>query len=406
MRWPIKSLSQKIMTWFLVGENRNLYHYMISASLFGLAVLIRGSAIYLLPGMIFVSIILAHPHHKRFAVNIWITFVVCVISLFPLYAQMRQELFPEGWLLGGDFPHVSLIERISDRGPSTGVFLNLGSGLRNSFVEWTDLGNLTADPVIVFGGIISLIVLALLSRYNKLYSALVFLVASYVLGLFIGGRVVTSDVLILLPFFAIAAGVCIAVISDAAGVGGAMTKFALTGIAALIMLYPFYIFYTARVHIYTMNQVSGQINAVSWIQQNIPDDSMVITDNYSFVALRQDMTNVHHYWKVDTDPDIKFTLLEDNHCNIDYVLTTPQVTADVQSYNLDLMRRTIEQSQMLRTYENEGWPVQIWQVNKQNCEIVDEPVPAPAQPNAQEAVPQSPSTSDNEPDANATPVQL
>ena len=182
----------------------------------------------------------------------------------------------------------------------------------------------------------------------------------------------TSDALILLPLFAVAIGTTVSVISKAAGVGGSISKVVLSSIILIIMLYPFYIFYTARVHIYTMNQVAGQVEAVTWIQNNLPDNALVVTDNYAFVALRQDMPNVHHYWKIDTDPDIKFTLLEDNHCNIDYVLTTPQVTTDIDAFSLDLMARTIQNSQLLLTFENEGWPVEIWQVSKQNCEIDDD----------------------------------
>lgn len=357
---------------FMVGEKRNLYHYMLSALTFSIAVLIRGSAIYLLPGFFIVISTLSHPHHRRFAVNIWMTLTICLISIFPLYAQMRLELFPEGWLFGGDFPHVSLIERVIDRGADTGVFLNLGSGLSFSFSEWTDIGNLTADPVIIYSGILSMLILGLLARYKKLFSAIVILVVSYVAGMIMGGSVVTSDAIILLPLFAVAIGTTVSIISNAAGVGGSISKVTLSSIALIIMLYPFYIFYTARVHIYTMNQVDGQVAAVSWIQNNLPEDALLVTDNYAFVALRQTMPNVHHYWSVDTDPDIKFTLLNDNHCNIDYVLTSPQVNADISSFSLNLMERTIGQSQLLLTFENQGWPVEIWQVNKQRCELDDE----------------------------------
>ncbi|MGB7342501.1 MAG: glycosyltransferase family 39 protein [Phototrophicaceae bacterium] len=401
---------------FMVGEKRDLYHYMLSAFLFGTAVLIRGSAIYLLPGFFIVISTLSHPSHKRFAVNIWITLTICLISIFPLYAQMRQELFPEGWLFGGDFPHVSLIERIIDRGADTGVFLNLGGGLLYSFNEWTNIGNLTADPIIIYYGIISLIILGLLARFNKLFGAIVILVLSYLVGMIVGARVVTSDVIILLPLFAIAIGTTLSTISNAAGVGGSISKIALSTVTLVIMLYPFYIFYTARVHIYTMDQVSGQIEAVEWIENNLPLDSVIVTDNYAFVALRQTMPNVHHYWKVDTDTDIKFTLLEDNHCNIDYVLTTPQVNADINNFSLDLMRRAMEQSQKLLSFENEGWPVEIWQVSKQNCDLEEavEDDLDNEQPLSEDSTPQSaPTTEPNEetnarqdPEIVVTPEQL
>lgn len=362
--------------YFVVGERRNLYHYLLSALLFGVAVLIRGSAIYLLPGFLIANNALAHPHHKRFAVNMWLTLTVCLLSFFPLYAQMRQELFPEGWLLGGDFPHVSLIEVILDRGPDSGFFLNIGSGFQYSFTQWTDIGNLTADPILIYAGIISTIIIALLSQYNRLLRAILILVVSFFAGLILGGRVVISDVIILLSFFSISIGICIAMAVKLASVGNWLSKSLFATIVLLILLYPFYIFYTDRIQMYTMNQVEGQIDAVDWIRNNLSDNDYVVTDNYAFVALRDTMPNVHHYWTIDTDPDIKFTLLSDTHCNIDYVLTTPQVIDDVSVYSLDLMRRTLERSELLLTYENNGWPIQIWQVGKQNCDVLEEDAPA------------------------------
>ena len=85
------------------------------------------------------------------------------ISFYPLYAQMKEELFPEGSALGGNFPHVSLIERLSDRGPDTGRFLNYGSGLGPAFQDWVDLSNPTADPVIIYGGLVAAIFVLLMA---------------------------------------------------------------------------------------------------------------------------------------------------------------------------------------------------------------------------------------------------
>ncbi|MEO1286137.1 MAG: glycosyltransferase family 39 protein [Chloroflexota bacterium] len=356
----------------VVGSNRTLYHYILSAIFFGIAVLIRGSAIYLLPALYLVATSQANEQHRRFALNLWTTISLSLISLLPLYAQMRLELFPQGWLFGGDFPHVSLIERMLDRGPDTGFFLNLGSGFRDSFVQWTDLSYITADPVIVFGGILSVALVTILARYNRRLLPITILVLFYTFGLVIGGRVVISDVLILLPLFAVAIGAVVALIVDAIGTDS-IGKIAMATLVLGVLLYPFYVFYTARIDMYVTDQTAGQIEAIEWVSQNISDDAVVITDNYAFVALRPDMPNVHHYWKVDTDPDVKFSLLEDSHCNIDYVITTPQVTEDIELFQLDLVRRAVNRSTVIRDYENAGWMVEIRQVSKEQCDFpIDE----------------------------------
>jgi hypothetical protein len=140
------------------------------------------------------------------------------------------------------------------------------------------------------------------------------------------------------------------------------------------MSYPFWAFYANRLDIYTENQVEGQLAAIDWVGEFIPDNAVVVTDNYAFVELRKTHDNTHYFWKVDTDPSIKFDLLEDDLCNIDYLLMTPQVYADVEFYQLDLMRRSVENSELLQIFPNNGWPVEIRQVNGSGCatEVADD----------------------------------
>ncbi|MEO0595945.1 MAG: glycosyltransferase family 39 protein, partial [Chloroflexota bacterium] len=368
--------------YFLVGKQRNLYHYMLSATFFGVAVLIRGSAVYLLPALYLIARTQSDKDHRRFAVNLWSGLTFSLLSILPLYAQMRLELFPQGWLFSGDFPHVSLIERMLDRGPDTGFILNIGSGFRESFAQWTEVTYATSDPIIVYGGILCVIITAALARYNRHLWSIPLLTFVYAIGLAIGGRVVISDVLILLPLFAIATGIVVSLIVDAIGTGS-ITTIGLSTVALCILLYPFYTFYTLRIDIYTDNETQDQIDAVEWVRNNIDEDALIVTDNYAFVALRSDMPNVHYYWKVDTDPDIKFTLLDDDHCNIDYVITTQQVVEDIDLFELDLVRRAVERSTVIREYDNQGWPVEIHQVSKERCDFLaddielesDEPAP-------------------------------
>ncbi|MEO1289830.1 MAG: hypothetical protein AAFV93_18880, partial [Chloroflexota bacterium] len=63
----------------------------------------------------------------------------------------------------------------------------------------------------------------------------------------------------------------------------------------------------------------------------------------------------------------------DSHCNIDYVITTPQVTEDIELFQLDLVRRAVNRSTVIRDYENAGWMVEIRQVSKEQCDFsIDE----------------------------------
>lgn len=355
--------------YLILGDNRKISHYFISAGFFGLAVLTKTFAFWFLPAFIFIIRLTAHKHHKRFATNLWLALSLILISFYPLYAQMRQELFPQGWILGGDFPHVSLLERVLDRGVPNGVFLNIGSGLASSFEEWINITNIVADPVIIFGGMIALLFLFVFSIDNKPLRPIIAISIVYALVLIFGGQVFSSDIIIILPFLAMAIGIVIGtIVNVVSGSAGGILKYLVMLMTIGVLLYPFIVFYGNRTAIYTANQVDGQVAAVDWVKENLDEDAVIVTDNFAFVELRQQMPNAHHYWKVDTDPDVKFNILEDNLCNIDYLIVSPQVLQDMNTYNMELMKRTYGASELLVRYENNGWPIEIWQVGKSTCE--------------------------------------
>lgn len=367
-------LDNIMLVWFLaslyliLGENRTLGHYIASAVTFALAVLTKGSVIGFLPVLVYIILSRADKHHRRFAAWQWATVAGLLIFLYPLYAQMRLELFPQGTLLGGDFPHVSLLERLADRGPADGSFLNLVSGLSQSFNQWVDTTNVTADPILVYGGLISALFVFILALDNKNARAILAMNFGYLLYILAAGQVFSSDVLVFLPFLALNVGTVFGALARTIiGSQGSVFRYGFVGVVSLALLYPFGMFYGNRIDLYTTDQVSGQIEAVNWVREHVPSDAVVVTDNYAFVELRQSMPNAHHYWKVDTDPDVTFSVLEGNWCNIDYMITTPQVLADIDTYGLALMREAFNNSELLVTYANNGWPVEIRQVSKLYC---------------------------------------
>lgn len=362
LMWVLTSM------YLIIGKDRTLFHYFTSAILFGLAVQTKIAALGLLPAMFLIILIQSHKHHRRFATYQWLMIALLMISFFPLYAQMRQELFPQGTLLGGDFPHVSLIEQFAERNA-----LEFGVGLSESFDSWVNLSNPGADPVIIFAGLIATVFVFLLSFENRPYRSAVLMTIAYMFYLLFVKRIYTSDIVVLLPFLAINIGIVIGVLLH---IANSLPNWLFKAVASIIILlvvtYPFYTTYMVRTDIYTENQVEGQVEAIEWIEENVDPGAVIVVDNYAFIDLREDFPGTHHYWRVDVDPAIKFNLLDDDHCNIDYLLTTNQVTIDVEEFKLELVRRALENSEVLFTYENNGWPVEIRQVQKDDCPIVDE----------------------------------
>lgn len=368
-------LENVMLVWMLasfylaVGERRTLKNYFGSAGFFGLALLTKGSALFFLPSMFYTVRTTSDKLHRRFATVLWLAIVIAITSFYPLYAQMKEELFPEDWALGGDFPHVSLIERLSDRGPETGRFLNYANGLSAAAEKWLDIKNPTADPVLIYGGIVASIFVVLLALDDRKLRPLLAMLVGVALHLLFGGAVYNIDAIMLLPFLAMSVGIIIGKIVELflKNANGSFVRYALALAALALMLYPFWSFNANRLDLYTVNQVDGQIEATEWVAANLPQNTLIVTDNYAFTELRETHPNVHNYWRVDTDPAVKFNLLRDDLCNIDYIIATPQIYADIETFDMQLMRKTIDNSVVLMTYPNNGWPVEIRQVKKTEC---------------------------------------
>lgn len=355
--------------YMLLGEDRKLMHFLGGALLFGLAALTKTSFIYLLPALIIVVIMQSNKLYQRFSTTLFVVMAVFMISFYGLYALLNQELFPYGSLFGGDSPHVSLLERLNNRGPETGRFLNIGSGFSESFTIWVSLSNASGDPVLIYGGAICALFTLLMALDNKLLRPLVVLTVGYMIYLAVGGQVFDSSAIGLLPLLVVNVIVVIsgAIKAATSWFNNGFIRFALTAVVLVGGLYPFITFYSSRLTVYTTNQIEGQLESVQWVKTNLPKEAVLATDNYAFVELRGSFPNTHHYWKVDTDPAIKFNVLKDDVCSIDYIIATPQVYADASTYGMDLMKRLIENSRPIITFPNNGWPVEIRQVNKVNC---------------------------------------
>jgi hypothetical protein len=184
-------------------------------------------------------------------------------------------------------------------------------------------------------------------------------------------RVFDTNIMPLLPLFAISIGV---VLQTGAlllhkYVTDKTTRYGLYAVVAIPLFIVFTATYIQRSEIYSVNQVEEQIRATDWLRTHAEFESVIVTDNYAFVDLRETIPNTHYYWTVDNDPEVRNEVLQDNWCNIDFVLTTPQMLEDMDANRLRLIETAYINSTLLRSYENNGWPIEIREVNKRNCNI-------------------------------------
>jgi 4-amino-4-deoxy-L-arabinose transferase-like glycosyltransferase len=91
-----------MLFWILVGLTLildgwgRLSRVILSGICFGLAMLSKETAVFLLPALFFLALQQRWQHHGRFAMSGWLLPLAAVISWYPLYALLKGELFPAG----------------------------------------------------------------------------------------------------------------------------------------------------------------------------------------------------------------------------------------------------------------------------------------------------------------------
>jgi hypothetical protein len=249
--------------------------------------------------------------------------------------------------------------------------LRSDSSFAENVKNWLDSNEDTSDATFMIVGFLSAITILVAAFWVEWVRPLALLLIFYLVYLITLLRVFDTNIMPLLPLFAISIGV---VLQTGAlllhkYVTDKTTRYGLYAVVAIPLFIVFTATYIQRSEIYSVNQVEEQIRATDWLRTHAEFESVIVTDNYAFVDLRETIPNTHYYWTVDNDPEVRNEVLQDNWCNIDFVLTTPQMLEDMDANRLRLIETAYINSTLLRSYENNGWPIEIREVNKRNCNI-------------------------------------
>jgi len=329
----------------LLGSGRKLHHFFISAFFFSIAVLTKETAIFFLPAFLYLVYSQAHKTHKSFAFINWLAIISLVISFYPLFALLKGELFPSGSWLGGNQPHVSLLETIKYQAsrPREIAFQSL-------FYIW-----FIKDYLILTVGAISSIFNIFLSFKNKSIRYISLFTLSFWFFLFRGSVIYEFYVIPVIPLLAL---------NIAISAHFLLSLIRKTPILRL-MYYPlmlavfllFILSYKTKTEVYMVDQTSNQLQAVRWIKENVPSDSIILIDNFAFLDLRYEIPGSIHidrdaewYWKADKDPEIKIKLLKNDWRNINYLLASGQMKADAYESDLELVKHAFENSTTIATF--------------------------------------------------------
>ena len=343
-----------------------LSRFLLSGIAFGLAVLSKETAVFLIPAMLVLAWQQRWEHHGRFALVGWPLAMASVVSLYPLMAVLRGELLPAGqslgfFILGRDDPHVSLVESLRWQATRTGGgMLNL----ENQFWQLVRGEWLSRDPLLIGGG--ALASLANLARGLRdrrlLVAGLLGLLPVFYLGR--GGVVFDFYVLFAVPFF------CLNLALLAAPLLGRLAprhELPPVALASLLLLAGYGASGQLR-SLYVEQPGRASYEALDWIKAHLPPESTIVVRDGFWTDLREPgggrpaFAGAHSHWKVAADPAIRGGVFHDDWRTIDYVLVTPGLEDDFAATGNTLAIEALANAHPVRRWAADGAEVVLYKV--------------------------------------------
>lgn len=361
---------------FVLHKKLKLNHVILSALFFGIAVLTKENAIFFIPGFLASIYFNTHKHNRLLALSMWVFVCGSIVSLYFAYALLKGELFPTGALLGGNQPHVSLLETLkyqSSRGGGS-IFDIENSSFWRHFYLW-----MNQDSLIMSLGIFSNLAVFTYSiiKKNVVFFSTSLLGAFFWFFLIRGGIVIEFYIIPLIPILCILSSILISVFMNLFKMNFPQHTVNSLWWIVLISFMSSYLLLAQESKSFSQNssshrifqskQTSSQRDAVYWIRNNLSEKDTIIIDNYAYLDLNDSnnpsgivFDHAKWYWKVDFDPEIKLKLLQNNPEYIDVIAVTPQMSHDLLSGTSPLTSQALENSKFWKSFELDGWGVQFW----------------------------------------------
>ncbi len=355
-----------------------LPNVVLSAITFAIAVLSKESAIVFLPVLITSIYFNSHKNNRPFVTAAWLAFNIGIISFYPLYALIKGEFFVYGSFLGGEQPHVSLLQALAfQSGRSSGLFWEADSAFRQNLEQaW-----ISKDAIFIGLGIVAAPLINFIFYRKYKWTGFIAMMAIIYILYLMRGQVLDWYIIPLLPLGAINLALLLQ------NLHVSMKKYLpnfeklYVGAVTLSLVAIIGLGVNKNVDAYRYNQTENQRRTVEWIKNNIKGETTLLIDNYAFQDLNSDLkkitdTNIHYYWKADTinDPEIASEVFDNDWRNVDYVMLTPAITTTLNASgdaDFQIVRSALENSNRVIQYNEfaiEGdpianYPVEILEVN-------------------------------------------
>lgn len=355
---------------------------MLSGLALGLAVLTKENAIFFAPVLAYLLFQrLRGRMNARFGVGFWSFSAVSAISLYFLYATLKDELFPTGFSFDLNTPpadHVSLLYTIWwQLHRSQGSILDTASPVwQFSLGAW-----LPKDTFILVAGAAAAIVnllVGILSRGRWLQGVVVSSLAlSYGLYLARGSQMLEFYVIPLLPFLAMNVGLLAAwLASRLPRLARPLPLVALMGVFLVNPAWGYVLVVDQFGHVvphdlYKLDQTSMQAEQLQWMRKNIPPDAKLIIDDDMWADLHDERPYykwAHSHYKAASDPDVRDKLFGKDWRNIDYLVMSNKMRSAMLLNNADggetWILQALDHSQPVWSVEHGDVKLEIDRVTK------------------------------------------
>ncbi len=379
-------LDNLMVLWVLVSlylatsEDRRVVTPMFSGLALGVAVLTKENAVFFAPIIGYLLYSRTRRNHNwRFALGFWSFAGAAVISLYFLYAALKNELFPTGLSFDLNNPpadHVSLLYTIWwQLHRSQGSILDPNS----LFWEFSLRRWLPKDAFILSAGLVSMLVNFFLGRRTKNtgYVVASLLAAAYAFYLVRGSMMLEFYVVPLLPFLAMNLGMLVARLLHL--LPDLLRPVAFVAFLGVFLLHPTwgYVlvideFGKVVAHdLYKLPLTYLQTQQLEFIRRNIPPDAMIIMDDDIWVDLhdvRPFYKRAHSHWKASADPDVRDKLFAKNWRNVDYIVMSNKMRIAMEQNNSDgredWILEALDHAQRIWVAERGDIQLEIYKVQK------------------------------------------
>jgi endo-1,4-beta-D-glucanase Y/4-amino-4-deoxy-L-arabinose transferase-like glycosyltransferase len=344
----------------MIRHDGRIWQLLYSGLCFGVAVLTKEVAIFLMPAFLYGLWKLVEAHQARFARAAWLFASLAVISLYFLYAALRKELI--------DFSFSSPLDGGSGSVTLFGAILwqmGRGDGMpwdsSSSFYQLLTTDWLLKDPWLLGLGAATTLWNLFRKDHRRRLVGLVSLMA--IVSIARGSLVFDFYIIPLLPFLAL--NVVLA-LDDLMGLARnpVLPAAALVGLAVIS-----YTNLERQPDVFSLKLTSAQRQALAWVQEHVHSNAQIVISDELWVDLRDgapgkpSFPGAHSHWKVANDPAVYRDLYYDDWKNIDYIVSTRELEQAVNADRDSLAYEAFSQSTPVIRFAEGDLAVEIRKVN-------------------------------------------